>query len=81
VPYRPETELRKVALQVGKLLDKPGNTNNVFVATKFGAGTAPTFADSVIELDAAIDGRHRDRFGRRIVPGESAEEPPDADAQ
>jgi len=73
VHYHPETELRKVALQLGKLLDKPGSTNNVFVATKFGEGTAPSFNASVMELDEALDGKHRDRFGRRIVEGESTE--------
>jgi hypothetical protein len=76
IHYTPETELRKVALQIGKLLDKPGNTNNVFVATKFGEGTAPSFNASVMELDEVLDGKHRDRFGRRIVEGESTEEEP-----
>ncbi len=80
VPYHPETELRKVALQIGKLLDKPGSTNNVFVATKFGEGTAPSFNASVMELDQALDGKRRDRFGRRIVDTpstESTDRPPD----
>ena len=84
VPYRPETELRKVALQIGKLLDKPGGTNNVFVATKFGEGTAPSFNSSVMELDQALDGKNRDRFGRRIVESEStspeSDEPPSEEA-
>jgi hypothetical protein len=83
VHYHPETELRKVALQLGKLLDKPGSTNNVFVATKFGDGTAPSFNASVMELDQVLDGKTRDRFGRRIVEGEaqpSAEAPPEEHA-
>lgn len=65
VEYHPETELRKVALTLGKLLEKPGNTNNIVFAQKFGAGTAPSYAASVVELDQAIDGRQRDQFGRR----------------
>jgi hypothetical protein len=71
INYQPDVKLREIALQLGKLLDKPGNTNNVFVATKFGDGTAPSFNASVMELDQALDGKTRDRFGRRIVEGES----------
>jgi hypothetical protein len=88
VPYHPETELRKVALQIGKLLDKPGNTNNVYVAQKFGAGTVQPFSQVVGELDGVLDAHLRDRFGRRVTPpieGEatdgsiqSGDRPPDA---
>jgi hypothetical protein len=69
VPYHPETELRKVALQIGKLLDKPGNTNNVFIGQKFGSGTVQPFSQVVGALDDLLDGPGRDRFGRRLVDG------------
>ncbi len=66
VYYVPDVKLREMALQVGKLLDKDkGQTNVVVNNARFGAGMAPDFTHTITELDDLLDGRHRDRNGRR----------------
>ena len=78
VYYRPDNELRKMALQVGKLLDKDkGQTNVVVNNARFGVGQAPDFTTAITELDDLLDGRHRDQFGRRrsAIDVEATSEP------
>jgi hypothetical protein len=65
VPYRPETELRKVALQVGRLLEKPGGTT-VNIAQRF--GPAESYDQVVSRTDAVLFGTGRERL---IVDGEA----------
>jgi hypothetical protein len=73
VYYTPEIELRKVALQMGKLLDRPGGVTNTNVnVQKFGAGATGTvvpFDQVVLEADRILYGTGRERrYGFRPDP-------------